>query len=264
VKNRTLVALVAAAAAVAIGIGITHRGAPSTPFDRATPGTPVDRATDTRPDSATTGTPLDRARTTCIAASDPIPNWSRPPPANCAVAWDVLGDADGRTLYAGRYSWPSDAGEPAAQQKYKVVTVVLYEGRKNDASIAPIWHSQLDETDEAFRSVSLQHAGTVPIVKVETCLNGTGGCATVLYRWRPGALVDISADLRAQVARALPPGYEMYKAPEIDLQSMKVSGGAWGKGDPNCCPSSTVTCALHIDDEKATVSDCRVTPQQAK
>jgi hypothetical protein len=62
----------------------------------------------------------------------------------------------------------------------------------------------------------------------------------------------------------LPAGYELNKAPEIDLPSMKVSGGAWSKDDPNCCPSNTVTCALHVDDEKATVSDCRLTPQQTK
>jgi hypothetical protein len=262
VKKLTLAAVVAAVgvAAIAVGCSRAQHGESEARVD----STPASARSAGRP--GTTGAPtvpIDRARTICISATTPIPNWTTPAP-DCIVSWSVLGTVESRTLYAGRYSWPSDAGAPPSQQRYKIVTVVMYEGRGDDTAVTPIWNSQLDETDASFGSVTLQHAGAIPIVKVETCLNGTGGCGTTLYRWTPGTLVDIGVDLASEVRRALPADSSLNKAPQIDLASMKVVAGVWAEDDPNCCPSRTVTCTLRLDADKATVADCRLARTESK
>jgi hypothetical protein len=238
--------LAAAAAVVLVAIGI------------AVSGTLRSRPVAAPNVTASPQTSRRQASTVCISASEPIPNWTDAPPADCSVSWEQLGADGNRLLYAGRYSWPSDS-ETAAQHNYKVVTAVLYEGRGTDDSVVPLWNLRVDETDESLRSVSLVRVGPIPLVRVETCLNGTGGCAATLYRWRPGALVDLTSDLRQQIAAALPAGYSLYKVPDIDVKSMTISGGAWAKDDPACCPTSTLTCTLKLGDGKASAIDCRVT-----
>jgi len=243
-SGKLLLAAVAIIALIAIGIGVS--------------GGIGSRPVIARRAVAPPQTSQRQASAVCISASEPIPNWTTAPPANCSVSWEQLGTDDNRLLYAGRYSWPSDS-ETAAQHNYKVVTVVLYEARATEDSVVPLWNARLDESDESFRSVSLARAGAIPLVRVESCLNGTGGCAATLYRWRPGALLDMSADLRQQIVAALPAGYSLYKFPDIDVPSMTISGGAWAKDDPACCPTSTLKCTLKLTDDQASAIDCQVT-----
>ena len=209
---------------------------------------------------ASIDTRVPHASTACIAASEPIPNWNEPPPPDCSVSWELLGGDGDRLLYAGRYSWPSHESDWSLRQGYKIVTQVLFEARKGDASAAPIWHLRQDETYEYLRSVSLADVGGQPIVKVYTCLNGTGGCGTALYRWAPGRLVQVRTDIRGQIEHQLPPGYSLNKFPEIDLKSMRVVGGAWLREDPDCCPSARLHCELRLEHDRAKVNDCRLAP----
>jgi hypothetical protein len=210
--------------------------------------------------AAPVGIRISKASAECIAASEPIPNWKQRPPSGCSVAWELLGEDGKRLLYGGRYAWQSQESEWSVREGYKVITEVLFEGQKASASVIPIWHEREDETYAFLRSVSLARVGSRSIVKVSTCLNGTGGCWSALYIWRPHQLLEVGTDIRSQIEQQLPRGYTLLKSPEIEVESLTVSGGAWLLQEGNCCPSARLKCALRFDGDRVRVFDCRVTP----
>ncbi len=204
--------------------------------------------------------PTAQASRACVAARGRLPNWSVKAPAGCTTEWRRLGELGERSLFVGRYAWPNPTRRAAPRP---VATLVLYEVAAGSASATALWARRLDGIDEYFDGVSLARVNHRPVVRVSTCLEGTGGCADTLYLWKPGRLVEADGNLRADVERQLPAGYELRAAPAADADLARLHGGAWLKDDPQCCPSAALECRLQLDGDRLGARDCTVAPAPA-
>ena len=156
-----------------------------------------------------------------------------------------------------RYRWMSvftaedSSRGSAARDTVTEEEVVLFE-RPRPGEVRPVWHARFDTSIYAvWRSVTPEVAPTVKgtaLLSVESCVNGTGGCAQEFlelradHRWVPIWQVWLDQ---------LPAGFtgRMQHGVRIDPRTLRGEAGFYGPHDANCCPSQRllVTLALRGD-----------------
>jgi len=209
---------------------------------------------DQTPSTTSAKIALSTARSACISESKPVPRWTGKAHPRCSVEWSELGKKGRLVLYRARYKWPS---EELPNKDYSVVTEVLFEGIRRGKQVMPLFAIQNDETYEFLSPLSLHRVGDRMVVKIEICLNGTGGCDQDFLLWQPGKTVEISNSIHVQVEQQLPAGYSILKSPQIDIDTLTGVSGAWLESDPNASPSASVTFSLSLSGHNLLIRDFR-------
>ncbi len=165
------------------------------------------------------------------------------PLADPAFGWTVA-----------RYRWTSagSAGDPSPRSLPSDVAtgeeVVLFD-TPTPGKVRPIWHDRFATGEGAvWRSLTLEGAparGGSTLLSVMYCVNGTGGCGQEFLRrnrnWTWTAIRQAWFD-------QLPSGFlgRIRHGTRIDPHSLRGEAGFYGDGDPNCCPSQTLSVELAL------------------
>jgi hypothetical protein len=178
----------------------------------------------------------------------------------------------GSTWALAQYQWTSvftaeDATRgPLARDTAIEKEVVLFEGIEN-GWLRPIWHARFEDGPYAiWRSVTPSLApssnGGV-LLSVQSCVNGTGGCAQeFLHRRRGGAWRPIWQTWYDE----LPQGAagRILHGTQIDPRTLRGVAGYYGPRDPNCCPSQRLEVQLQLQGDHLALKNWQVKPEDQR
>ena len=164
------------------------------------------------------------------------------PLADPALGWTIA-----------RYRWTSakPAADPSPRSLPSDVTgeeVVLFD-TPTPGKVRPIWHDRFATGQSAvWRSLTLEGApagGGSTLLSVMYCVNGTGGCGQEFLRRNRNRTWTA---IRQAWFDQLPSGFlgRIRHGSRIDPQSLRGEAGFYGDGDPNCCPSQTLSVELAL------------------
>ena len=174
----------------------------------------------------------------------------------CVVGdYRELGRVDQSIYTYGRYRVtsvfsPEDpARGPTARDTVPEEVVVLFRGTSATQRVA-VWQMRYEIGSYGIlRSITPQVAGAriapdAVLLRVEACVNGTGGCGQDFLYFRRGAWVAVDeawwrqlpSDIRSRVLHGI----------QIDARTLRAEGGLYRPGDPNCCPSDVLTAQLQL------------------
>lgn len=197
--------------------------------------------------------PLPVASTRCFSTGAPAPRWDGPAVANCTTSWTLIGQAQGATLYQGRYSRPSPESPDA-----RLVTEVLFRGAGRSPYVMPVHAVEEDEADSFLKSYAVHAVAGRSVIELTSCLNGTGGCSQDFLEFVGGKVMPLAADIEGQVKAVLPAGFTQLKSPVVDLDTLRGEGGAWAKDDPDCCPSYKVVFDVELSGQALRIRGAKV------
>jgi hypothetical protein len=165
------------------------------------------------------------------------------PLADLALGWTVA-----------RYRWTSagSAGDRSPRSLPSDVAtgeeVVLFDTPR-PGKVRPIWHDRFATGQSAvWRSVTLEGAparGGSTLLSVMYCVNGTGGCGQEFLRRNRNRTWT---GIRQAWFDQLPSGFwgRIRHGSRIDPHRLRGEAGFYGDGDPNCCPSQTLSVELAL------------------
>jgi len=185
-----------------------------------------------------------KAQTWCIAPGKNIPSWDGPSHPECKMTWRVLAERDGRVLYSARYAWPSPN---RGDERWRVLTEVLYEGVKGSRVVTCLYAVQDDEARILPAPLRVLEISHMTVLESRVCMSGTTECGSEFAIWDDGRVERIKDHTVAEIRRGLPQGYDLNTNPQIDLASLSGRGRAWTRGDADCCPSATIAFKVRLD-----------------
>lgn len=203
--------------------------------------------------------PLSLASTQCFSAGAPAPRWDGPAVPNCTTSWTTIGQAQGATLYQGRYSRPSPGSADA-----KLVTEVLFRGTGRSPYVIPVHAVEEDEADSFLKSYTVHGMAGRSVIELTSCVNGTGGCTQHFFEFVGGNVLPLAADIEGQVKAVLPAGFTQLKSPVVDLDTLSGEAGAWAKDDPDCCPSYKVVFGVELRGEELHIRGAEVSAKKGE
>jgi len=124
-----------------------------------------------------------------------------------------------------------------------------------------VWTGATEREFERIGSPSFHRDGRGRgLLSVPYCMNGTGGCAEVLFLWLPeGGWRRLEHDASWEaVYHRLPDGYRPHKSPALDLATLTWEQHLAGPLDPNCCPTGKILFSLSIDAGRLHVERSRI------
>ncbi len=174
----------------------------------------------------------------------------------CAVAeYRDLGRAGNAAYAYGRYRVTSvftaedSARGPEARDTVPEEVVVLFRRGGAAGQYMAVWQIRYEVGPYgALRSITPQVAdaprAAAVLLRVEECLNGTGGCGQDFLHFRHGAWAAVEevwwgqlpADIRSRILHGV----------QVDARTLHAEGGLYRQGDPNCCPSDLLTAQLRL------------------
>jgi hypothetical protein len=128
--------------------------------------------------------------------------------------------------------------------------VVLFRSGQSAAQRVAVWQMKYEVgLYGALRSITPQVADApgapeAVLLRVEECVNGTGGCGQDFLHFRRGAWAvveeiwwgQLPADIRSRILHGV----------QIDARTLHAEGGLYRPDDPNCCPSDLLTAQLRL------------------
>jgi hypothetical protein len=187
--------------------------------------------------------PLNTAQNWCPAPVGPVPNWDGPAHPECAMAWRVLAERDGRVLYSARYAWPSPT---RSKEPLRVLTEVLYEGALGSNVVRKLYAVQDDEAHVRLAPLRMVTIGQATVIESRVCMTATGECGHELAAWSAGGIRAIDDRTIADIRLKLPTGFDLRMNPDVDLTALSGKGRAWSAHDRDCCPSAAIEFTLRL------------------
>jgi len=197
---------------------------------------------------------LNNAQAWCISSREPLPNWDGHAHPDCKMVWRVLAERGDRTLYSARYAWPSPV---RSKDSPRVLTEVLFEGVRGSRVVRRLYAVQDDEARVKLEPLRLLAIGGSSIIESRVCLTGTSECGRELATWTDAGIEPMKDLTVAEIRALLPKGYDLNLTPDIDLSSLRGSGKAWAKGDPESCPSAAIEFTLRMEGDELHVRDLK-------
>lgn len=200
-----------------------------------------------------------KAQTWCISPGTDVPSWDIPANPECKMAWRVLVERDGRTLYSARYAWPTRI---QGDRPTRVLTEVLYEGVPGSKVVRRLFALQEDETRILPAPLKVLEISGVPVLESRVCMTGTNECGSEFAFWRNGRIEMIKDHTVAEIRKGLPRGYDLHTNPQIDIASLSGQGKASTRGDADCCPSASIAFKLRLDGTELHLQDMQFTRER--
>jgi hypothetical protein len=186
----------------------------------------------------------------------------------CVVAeYRDLGRAGQATYGYGRYRVTSvfTAEEPSrgpnARDTVPEEIVVVFRSSGRATELVAVWQMRYEIGPYGIlRSITPQVASATAsdavLLRVEECVNGTGGCGQDFLHFRRGAWVAVDeawwgqlpADLRSRVLHGV----------QIDARTLHAEAGLYRPSDPNCCPSDLLAAQLGLVGDSLVLQSHRV------
>ena len=158
--------------------------------------------------------------------------------------------AYGRYRVTSVFSAEDPTRGPEARDTVPEEVVVLFRSGEQAAPGVAMWQMRYEiGLYGALRSITPQVADTPSaldgfLLRIEECVNGTGGCTQDFLHFRRGvwAAVDeawwgqLPAHIRSRVLHGV----------HIDARTLHAEAGLYRPDDPNCCPSDLLTAQLRL------------------
>jgi hypothetical protein len=140
--------------------------------------------------------------------------------------------------------------------------VVLVAEGEDPAAVTPVWHDRLDWAIEYPRPPSLLTRPEGNFLVLSYCLNGTGGCRSIVYRVRsPRDWRLVQQRFMDELRTRLPAGAGTWKGVSLSLDSLTAEAPVYLQGDANCCPTYLARLGLALRGDTLFLADVRLVPR---